>query len=467
MVNGVLHIKNCLIMSLPKVLIISQPFNNDTGGGITLSNLFAGWERDKVAVICSGYVLQNNIDTSICNTYYQLGEKEQKWIFPLNLVKRKYKSGLIKFDTKKTIQNLSFEKSKFRVKMIMEYFMPLLHYSGLIHVSKKLEFSDELRDFVDSFNPDVIYVQAEDRERIAFCLDLYAHVQKPMIFHMMDDWPEVISDKGFMKNFWSRKIDKELRVLLNKSEEWMSICEEMSSEYKNRYNLDFIPFHNPVDLTAWKPFQRKSYELNETPRILYAGRIGLGIDTSLELIARAIDKVNEDLKISAKFVLQTESKPKWADKFQCVQHQSFVPYSELPKVFSGADFLILPYDFSSESIKYIKYSMPTKASEFMISGTPILIFAPEETAIVKYANKYNWAKVVTENNWTKMVDALKTLILHENERKMIAQNAIEVAEKNHDASQITKKFRDVICSLADKNRNVNSESDKIKIQAYE
>ena len=186
-------------MAFPKVLIISQPFNNDTGGGITLSNLFAGWERDKVAVVCSGYVLQNNIDTSICNTYYQLGEKEQKWIFPFNLVKRKYKSGLIKFDNKK-IQNLTFEKSKVRVKLIMDWFMPVLHYTGLIHVSKRLELSTGLREFLDEFNPDVLYVQAEDRERVAFCLELYDYVKKPMVFHMMDDWPSIISERGFLKN---------------------------------------------------------------------------------------------------------------------------------------------------------------------------------------------------------------------------------------------------------------------------
>jgi len=434
-------------MSFPKVLIISQPFNNDTGGGITLSNLFAGWERDKVAVVCSGYVLQNNIDTSICNMYYKLGEKEQKWIFPFNLVKRKYKSGLIKFDTKK-IQNLTFEKSKIRVKLIMDWFMPVLHYTGLIHVSKRLELSQELREFLDEFNPDVLYVQAEDRERVAFCLDLYHYIKKPMVFHMMDDWPSIISERGFLKNFWERKIDSELQVLLNKSSAWMSICEEMTNEYRNRYGLEFIPFHNPVDLNLWKPFQRKNYKINDSPTILYAGRIGLGIDASLELIAKAIDQVNEELNISSRFVLQTESKPEWATKYSCVQHQAFVPYSELPKVFSGSDFLILPYDFSSESIKYIKYSMPTKASEFMISGTPILIFAPEETAIVKYAQQYNWAEIVTENKIEIIAESIKRLIQSEDYRQMIAGNAIKIAERNHDASEITKKFKEVIVSLA-------------------
>jgi glycosyltransferase involved in cell wall biosynthesis len=434
-------------MNFPKVLVISQPFNNDTGGGITLSNLFAGWERDKVAVVCSGYVLQNNIDTSICNTYYQLGEKEQKWIFPFNLVKRKYKSGIVKFDEKR-IQNLTFEKSKVRVKLIMDWFMPVLHYTGLIHVSKRLELSKELRDFLDDFNPDVLYVQAEDRERVAFCLELYDYVKKPMVFHMMDDWPSIISERGFLKNFWERKINSELQVLLNKSSAWMSICEEMTNEYRNRYGLEFIPFHNPVDLSAWKPFQRTNYDITNSPTILYAGRIGLGIDKSLELIAKAIDQVNDDMNISSRFVLQTESKPSWSANYKCVQHQSFVPYSELPKVFSSADFLILPYDFSSESIKYIKYSMPTKASEFMISGTPVIIFAPEETAIVKYARQYNWAEIVTEEKMENIAQSIKSLFLSKEKRQTIAENAIRTAEKNHNAIEITKKFKDVIVSLS-------------------
>lgn len=437
-------------MNFPRVLIISQPFNNDTGGGITLSNLFAGYEKDKLAVICSAYMLQSNIDTSICDTYYQLGTEEQTWMFPFNLVKRKYTSGVIKFKASQRIQNLSIEKSKFRVKMILEYFMPFLHYSGLIHVSKKLKLSDRLKTFLDDFNPDVIYVQAEDRERIAFCLELYDYVQKPMVFHMMDDWPEVISEKGFMKKFWTRKIDTELRELLNKSSEWMSICDEMSVEYKQRYGIDFIPFHNPVDLNFWKPYQKNSYELTDSPSVLYAGRIGLGIDSSLELIARAIEQVNKELNIKARFVLQTEAKPEWAKKYNCVQHQAFVPYSELPKVFSGADFLILPYDFSSESIKYIKFSMPTKASEFMISGTPVVIFAPAETAVVKYAQHYNWAKVITENNQKAISEVFKKLMLDKNERESIARNAINVAEQNHSSALITKKFREVIVSVDEK-----------------
>ena len=76
-------------MSLPKVLILNQPFVSDTGGGITLSNLFTGWDKEKLAVVCLGYILNSSLDPTPCDNYYQLGHEERKWMFPLNMVSRK------------------------------------------------------------------------------------------------------------------------------------------------------------------------------------------------------------------------------------------------------------------------------------------------------------------------------------------------------------------------------------------
>ncbi|TKK70333.1 glycosyltransferase family 4 protein [Ilyomonas limi] len=435
-------------MPLPKVLIISQPFNNDTGGGITLSNLFAGWDQDKVAVVCTGHLLEYNIDTSICNTYYQLGYKEQKWIFPFNLIRRKYPSGILKLDDRK-IQNLTINKSRLRVSIIMKFWLPFLKWTGLSHFVKTTSLSVNFCKWLDAFKPDIIYAQAEELDRVSFCLLLQNYLKKPMIFHMMDDWPSIISDKGFFKNYWQRKIDKQFRKLLNQSSILMSICNEMSNEYKSRYSADFIPFHNPVDISFWKQYQKKDYNLSDPPSILYAGRVGLGIDTSLELIAKAVEQVNKELNTSLRFVLQTQAgeKPAWISDYTSLQHQSFVSYNELPKVFSEADILVLPYDFSEESIKYIKYSMPTKASEYMVCGTPIIVFAPGETAISRYAQECGWAKVIRDNNCEKIAEAIKHLIQDKSERMRIAKNAIHVAERNHNALEIRNEFKKTICSL--------------------
>ena len=137
----------------------------------------------------------------------------------------------------------------------------------------------------------------------------------------------------------------------------------------------------------------------------------------------------------------------WINNYKNVIHNSFVSYNDLPKVFSGSDLLILPYDFSPLSIKYIRFSMPTKAPEYMITGTPIIIFAPEATAVVNYAKKYDWAKVITENNIETVTAAIKQLIENKDLRERYAKNAIKIAEKNHNSVHVTNLFKNEICSI--------------------
>lgn len=433
-------------MSVPKVLIIGQPFNNDFGGGITQANLFGGWHKDKIAVVCTDHMF-NNLNTEICDTYYLLGSEEYKWNFPFNLLQRKVLSGSVKVKKSNDKPGPVSAKAKFRTKIIDKYFYPFLEYIGLFHSISKITLSDKLCKWLDEYNPDVIYAQATSREGVLFCRLLQEYVKKPMIYHVMDDWPSTISQKGLLKNFWHKKIDRELRALMDKSTILLSISHDMAEEYKIRYGKSFITFHNPIEIDFWKSHQRKNYQLGTTPSILYAGRIGPGIETSLETIAKAIEQVNMQFSRTVKFILQTKDKPLWVDSYNCVTHKAMVPYDELPRVFAEADFLYLPYDFSEESIRFIKYSMPTKAPEYMISGTPVIMFGPGDTALMKDGQRNNWAKVVTENNVEALAEAINTLITNDTLRKELAENAIRIAETNYNSVKIRNEFKEVISSL--------------------
>ena len=433
-------------MVLPKVLIIGQTFNSITGGGITQSNLFSGWDKDKLAVACTAHLLIDS-DRNICNNYYQLGRNEHSWIFPFNFLQREFSSGLLK-EEKSDSTNLAKPKNNLlRSKLVGNVFYPFIRYTGLIHCISKIRLSREFCNFLDQFNPDVIYAQGQDRERILFTLMVHAYLKKPLIFHMMDDWPSTISDKGLFKKYWHNKIDHDFRILLDNASLLMGVSDAMANEYKIRYNKTFITFHNPININFWKEYQKIDYNLSSSPTILYAGRVGLGIQSSLETIAKAVHTVNRELNTSIKFILQTAEEPVWINLYPCVYHRNFVSYNDLPRLFSESDILLLPYDFSLESIKYIKYSMPTKAPEYMMSGTPILVFAPAGTAIVKYAKEYKWAKVITENSISEISETIRQLIENKVLRQQIAHNAMKIAEKNYNSINVTNHFRKLILSI--------------------
>jgi glycosyltransferase involved in cell wall biosynthesis len=434
-------------MLLPKVLIINQPFNSNTGGGITLSNLFGNWDREKLAVACSGYLLAEDMDPKLCNNYYQLGSKERKWIFPFNLLSQKYYSGAINIKDKATSKDkVVVKKSKLRVKLITNYMLPIFDFMGFSHFQAKTKLSSSFCKWLDDFNPNVIYVQASTRESILFCIAVHEYLKRPMVFHMMDDWPTLIGVRGALKKFWKRKIDKEFRLLLDRADLLMGISDYMCEDYNKRYGKKFVTFHNPINLGFWKKAQRHNYELAKSPTLLYAGRIGLGIDKSLRNIAEAVKRLNKELHTDLKFIIQTQDDPIWIKNFKNVERQDFVAYEELPSVFAQADILILPYDFSPESLSFIKYSMPTKAPEYMASGTPIIVFAPEETAIVRNARKYNWARIITENSIKAVSIGIKEMIESRELRQQYAKNAILMAEKNYNSTKVTTKFRNEICS---------------------
>ncbi|MCW5518002.1 glycosyltransferase [Muriicola sp. Z0-33] len=440
-------------MLLPKVLIINQPFNSNTGGGITLSNLFGNWERNKLAVACSGYSLTEDMDPKLCNNYYQLGSKERKWIFPFNLLRRKYYSGPINIDDRANNNDkIVVKKSKLRVKLIMDFIVPIFDYIGLSHFQAKLKLSSSFCKWLDEFDPDIYYMQASSREDIILCNEIIKYKRRPVVFHMMDDWPSLIGIKGFMKNFWKRKIDKEFRLLLTRADLLMGISEYMCEVYKKRYGKAFVTFHNPINLNFWKKVQRNNYQLTKSPTLLYAGRIGLGINKSLRNIAEAIKKVNKELHTDIKFIIQAQDAPNWIKNYKNVDHREFVKYEDLPTVFSKADFLILPYDFSTESLSYIKYSMPTKAPEYMASGTPIVIFAPRDTALVQYAEKYHWATVVTENSVAVLTEKLKKLFLDISLREQVAKTAKNIAETRHESNLVVREFEQMILTVAGKKK---------------
>ena len=435
-------------MPLPRTLIVGQPFNQDFGGGITQANLFAGWDKDRVAVVCTDHML-HNLNTEVCDTYYVLGGEEYKWMFPFSILQRRVESGERKMKAAESKKAPAAANISFRTKLIDKYFYPALEYAGLFHVLSSIKLSDKLRKWIDEYNPDCIYAQATSREAVLFCKAIQEYTKKPMIYHVMDDWPSTISQKGPFKNYWHKRIDKELRAMMDRATMLMSISHAMANEYRKRYGRDFITFHNPIETAFWKSHQRSSYELGASPVILYAGRIGPGINSSLESLAQALDKVNERLGTSVQFVLQTKDQPAWMEKYKCVRHKAMVAYNELPKVFAEADFLYLPYDFSKESISFIKYSMPTKAPEYMVSGTPIIVFGPGETALVEDAVQNKWAVTVTKDDTALLADAVASVIKDINLRRQITSNAISIAEANYDSVKVRNRFREAITSLAE------------------
>lgn len=435
-------------MSLPRVLIIGQAFNS-TGGGITQANLFAGWEADKLAVACSTQQI-NTLNVDICKNYYQLGKDEIKWLFPFNFIERKHPSGVRDFttppqnDSSGRLSRTPGYLQAIRRTLIDKAFYPFLRFSGLYHCRTKTKISNSFYQWVHKFRPEVLYIQFSNLDGIMFARELHSQLKIPMVIHMMDDWLSTTVEKGLFRTYWANKIDSEFRNAIDEAKVLMSICEAMSEEYMQRYNSEFTPFRNPISLNNWLPFSKNCWELGPTFRVLYTGRIGRANGKSIMLISNVIDSLNQK---GINFALDIYS-PDYNTKEGCllknmkgVTVRNPVGHKEMPALLPSYDLLFLPLDFDEDAIRFARLSMPTKASEYMISGTPILVFADKNTALAKYASKYKWAYVLTDNNEKSLIDSLLELYSNQSLREELATTAKKTAIQFDDAEVVRRNFQ--------------------------
>jgi glycosyltransferase involved in cell wall biosynthesis len=427
----------------PKVLVVGQTFNYKYGGGITMSNLFKGWPKDKLALASSSYLL-NDLDLSVCEKYYQMGYNGKLHPFPLNLFLPRISCGPVNPRESQNTQQQSNQIKPGRFKTVYILIRELLIFLGLYNLLYRLKVTSEFKDWVFAYNPDIIYAQLETLELIRLVREIQLLTNKPVAIHIMDDWPSSINKPSILLNFWNRKIDKEFRELIQRASVLMSISQAMTDEYLKRYGKEFYPFRNPIEVEKWLPYSKTQNSLNEHFRILYTGRVGMANGKAIMEIARVIDNINSTgIKVILD-IFTPDSSSKGAimlEKYNGVKINGYIKHEQMPGLIASYDLLILPLDFDKEGIRFTQFSIPTKLSEYMISGVPILIYADNRTALAKFALKSECAYVVTDNKSEALNNAIIELIQNASLRKQLAEKALKNVLQNDNAEIVKENFR--------------------------
>ena len=225
----------------------------------------------------------------------------------------------------------------------------------------------------------------------------------------------------------------------------------MSSEYLRRYNRKFIAFHNPIELP--ENISRSNLQINngEAFKILYVGRIGTANEHSIHFFANTISNcIYENYNIQ--FDIYTpdfdSEKSKLIANLKNIAVLPPVEHKAVPGLLKQYNLLLLPLDFTERGKKFAQYSIPTKASEYMISGTPILVFAPAETAVSSFFRYHECGYCLAQQSEQAIRDALLVLINNKEYRNRISNNSVKVAAKLFNATEVREKFQDLLRKLA-------------------
>ncbi len=431
-----------MIQDFPRILVVTgNNFNLVTGGGITLTNLFRGWPADRLANVHDD---ATPVDRTVCRNFFRLTEQEIRWVWPFSLLRRSY--GRFKDHSAGGPQSTGTGRPSAGASA-MERAKRVIGDS----VPKRACLTKDLTAWVEEFRPTLLYGFLGSLEQVDLTRQLAKRYAIPLVVHMMDDWPAVLHTGGLLGPVVGPLLRHELKATLREATGRFAICEQMCEEYHQRYGYPFLPFQNALDVERWLPDSRTEWKAG-TPFVLrYVGSIVPdGQRESLRDIARAVAQLAADgLDVQLRIHSPAHESACLHDLASpAVRIEGPPDPTAIARLLAGTDLLVLPYNFDARSARYIRLSLPTKAPAYMISGTPILVYAPGDVATARYATKERWGHVVATRGEEPVMSAIRTLMQNATLREQLGRRAREVAVARHDASVVKAAFWAALCNAS-------------------
>lgn len=414
------------MVTYPKVLIVNCTFDS-LGSGVTIQNLFRTWPKTKL-----GNAHTEIVKNNVCSTYFKIGDGAS--------------SSQIKETGKNQVIDLNSYKSSFLKKLTIGFKKHL----ELKYIINKKRIDKEFVDWIKSNEFDMVYFVLFEARDIPFLFELKKHIDLPIATHIYDNWVEH-NRFGYFRNIFAPFLLKDFKKAIRVSDICLGISQEMKEVYQKKYRKKFYAFHNPSD-----DFFKKNVKNNtrDSYIITFIGTIGEHNYDIFEKIGLAIENLkSQKILVKLKFIGYIRKKyiHEKIKKISSIVICKPLNNKEISNELLDSDILLLPLSFEASQRNYIKYSMPTKTSEYMASGVPILVLAPENYSLTQYALKNKWAHVLTNCNVDDLSKAIRRLCCEDELKKYYQKQSREIFLKHHKVEYVSEKLRKVFVFHLDTN----------------
>ena len=402
--------------------------------GKTLMSYFKDWCANDIAQL---YVHSEVPTDTICKNYYRITDKEMiKSVFTRKsgavLKEADIREGLS--DSRTDSGNIAKLYQKARKRTPFIYFARNMWWKLGKWKTKKL------LNWVDDFNPDVIFLASGDYSFIYdIALKLAKYKNIPLVVSCMDDYYfHNKNENKLLGKMVHRSFMKQVKRTMDYATCIFPICEKMGKDYSKLFNK---PYHTlPTPSTLNKPLEEE-----KTNAISYIGNLGYKRNEQIIKLGQALLKVQSDKKPQYIDVYSAESRPeilKDLNEENGIKFHGAISADEVLKVMGKSLAVIHTESFDKETRKSVAYSVSTKIADSLASGTPILAYGPGEVASIEYLVENNAAFCVTSDS--ELEASLCELIENQEKREEIVKHALDLAKKNHDSETNCKMIRDVL-----------------------
>ena len=424
-------------MKQPRPLVINgDPFNRKTPTGITLCNLFAGWDKSSIAQI---YTFPVEPDLSICDLNWKLTRSQ----FPLMSLARLGRQ-ILKGVTRRNTCMQELPQVTVKAKVADR---PLLSaWADII----PLQIDAELLAWVEEFEPTLIYTNLTNIRIMTMVKLLSEKFCLPVVPHFMDDWPATRYNIGLAAAIPRQIQLSRMRSILLRSPAGMVISTAMAQEYQIKYGLCFEPFMNCVDFDNLSLLPSPNQDTGI--RFAYVGGLHLNRWQSLLEIGNALAVVKNE-GISVELVIFAPSAD--IDLYGNILTASPVisiggslQADEVMPMLQKFDVMVHIESFDNSDRLFTRLSISTKIPQYMASGRPIFAYGPPEVASCRYVSESECGLVVSQRDMVILTNSLRGMVVNADKRQWFGDNGRYVASKNHNSVIERERFRSLLMNLS-------------------
>jgi glycosyltransferase involved in cell wall biosynthesis len=271
----------------------------------------------------------------------------------------------------------------------------------------------------------------------------------PLVLIVHDDWMTPVKRSSPLL---ARVLRRLSRTAVNSAAHIYTVSPEMQELLKKEFNAD-----SEVQLVATERHPSeipRSANRSRSRFIVYAGQITDAVEDNLKMLAKAVcdgrlDKVGA---FEVHFWLYTKiSEEKicdWGWQHPRINIRGWVSQTELPSALADADLLFLPFSFSESARYAVERAFPSKTADYLASGTPILVFGPPYSSLVRYAQQEGFAEVVDKCDEDLLARGIQHILSELDYRSELCNRSLAVFEQNHDIVRQRKYFRLLLSRIA-------------------
>ena len=420
-------------------------FNHFTGGGVTFTNLFRGWPKDRLFTVHADSL---PLSTDTCVNYFALSADELPLAGPLQALRRLAGAGAPDAASNSAPVGATFAagpaKGPRGVKQLLLKGAHAIFGNSGLPVSARL--SERLSAWIEAARPDVLYTILGSIEMMELVEEIRARFRLPVVVHLMDDWRAERERYGLLSPLRRARLNALFDRSMRNAQGHLAIGDAMAAAYGAEFGARFDAIQNVIDSDRWVADARQDVTPSQPARLLYAGSVYPGVQlSSLLEIAAAVARLRaNDVAVTLDVMAPDYMVGPFRTRLESNDGTRVVPQVPRDRYFSAvcdADVLLLPVNFEASAIRMVRYSMPTKVPEYLVSGVPILLYAPAGIALVDYAERAGWGLTVTEQAPAVLDAAVKRIVTDLPLRRDLVRRARETAAARHDAGKVREAFR--------------------------